>query len=223
MELPLTLVCPADKTDWTNQLNTAREVELCKSIASRLGLAININEDQKKLYLGRSKTPTPPKDAVVTYPSGIAYVKPNAGATEAARYGTTGVYQAAPLIMPSREDKLSDNFTAGEFMCHDTNYQYLRVAPKLVEALERIRKIVGRPIHINSAYRPPAYNASIGGVSNSCHIDGIAADISVGRMPIKDLYRACLDVIGESGGVGYYPNSQFIHIDVRGHAARWEG
>ena len=29
--------------------------------------------------------------------------------------------------------------------------------------------------------------------------------------------------IGDTGGVGYYPRAEFVHIDVRGHFARWTG
>lgn len=218
----LRLFCPADRTDWSCQLQTEREVQLCKDIASRMGMAININEQAGKLFLGRSKG-LPPGQADVTYPSGQAYSKASGHSQEAARYGTTGVYSAAPLILPQRDDKLSEFFSAGEFMCHDTSYQYLRVSPALVEALDKIRRKIGRPITVHSGYRPPAYNQSIGGVGNSTHIDGLAADISAVGVTTAALHQVVDDVIGASGGVGFYPLQQFVHLDVRGHHSRWTG
>ena len=110
-------------------------------------------------------------------------------------------------------------------MCiRDRSYRYLRVSPHLVEALEKIRTALGdRPLTIHSAYRPPAYNRQVGGVANSAHIDGLAADLSVEGVSTAELHRACEKVIGDSGGVGYYPTQQFVHIDVRGSRSRWTG
>lgn len=59
MSTGLRLFCPAEATDWSVALLTEREVELCRSIASRLGLAISINKEHGKLYLGRGKMPPP--------------------------------------------------------------------------------------------------------------------------------------------------------------------
>ena len=78
-------------------------------------------------------------------------------------------------------------------------------------------------ITVHSAYRPPEYNRSVGGVSNSAHIDGLAADISAAGIPTEALRRVCEVIIGDDGGVGFYPSQQFCHIDVRGYRSRWEG
>ena len=58
MKLPLKLICPAEDSSWSELLKTEREVQICRDIASRLKLAINIDEDAGKLYLGRL-TPAP--------------------------------------------------------------------------------------------------------------------------------------------------------------------
>lgn len=42
--------------------------------------------------------------------------------------------------------------------------------------LERVRVILGAPLHIDSGYRSPALNTAVGGVSNSAHLSGFAAD-----------------------------------------------
>lgn len=137
---------------------------------------------------------------------------------------STGVYEAAPLLAARVDDPLSRHFRAGEFFPHDPSYRYLRVSPELVRRLEEIRQALGgQPLTIHSAYRPPAYNQAVGGVSNSTHIDGLAADISVVGVSTERLHQVADQVIGDGGGVGYYPAQQFVHIDVRGHRARWTG
>jgi uncharacterized protein YcbK (DUF882 family) len=143
---------------------------------------------------------------------------------EAAPYRTTGIYRAAPLLDLDRKEKLSAHFRAGEFFPNDPSYRYLRISPALISALEEIRsQLGGVPITVHSAYRPPAYNASIGGVSNSTHIDGLAADISSPGASTEQLYRVTERVIGDRGGVGYYPEQHFVHLDVRGSYSRWTG
>lgn len=47
----------------------------------------------------------------------------------------------------------------------------------LCDGLERIRSVLGYPIHINSGYRCPELNKAIGGAANSQHVTGNAADL----------------------------------------------
>jgi zinc D-Ala-D-Ala carboxypeptidase len=47
---------------------------------------------------------------------------------------------------------------------------------KLAMGLEQIRALLGAPLHIDSGYRCPALNKAVGGVANSAHLDGYAAD-----------------------------------------------
>jgi len=47
---------------------------------------------------------------------------------------------------------------------------------RLAETLEEVRKILGVPMHITSGYRNNAVNARVGGVQNSAHLTGLAAD-----------------------------------------------
>lgn len=86
-------------------------------------------------------------------------------------------------------------------------------------------------ITINSWYRTPAYNASIGGVGNSTHTTGMATDIVVyvktsrGKMrrvpPSVTAAHAERRPNYKKGGIGRYAN--FTHLDVRGYRARWSG
>lgn len=48
----------------------------------------------------------------------------------------------------------------------------------LAVALEEIRERLGQPIVISSGYRSPDLNAAVGGVPNSAHVLGFAADLT---------------------------------------------
>ena len=221
------LFAPAE--DWQHPIEIEESVlPLLTTLAERLGLRMSRDDAQLKFYLGASKAPEA-KDAGsgegVKYPSGLTIPKAVLSVAEAARYGTTGIYTAAPLLAAKSTDQLSEHFRAGEFYPQgDPSYRFLRVSPELLRRLEKIRTALGGvAITVHSAYRPPEYNRSVGGVSNSAHIDGLAADISAAGISTEALHRVCEVIIGDDGGLGYYPNLQFCHIDVRGYRSRWDG
>lgn len=96
------------------------------------------------------------------------------------------------------------------------------VDPALLAKLNEIRKAYGKPIVVNSGYRSPAHNAAVGGVKNSMHVLGMAADIrptSKNAADLPELQRIC-DELNAEGGVGFY--NTFCHVDVRGRRARWD-
>ena len=86
--------------------------------------------------------------------------------------------------------------------------------------MDKIRERVGRPVYIESGYRCEDHNREVGGVPNSQHVLGTAADITVDDISIDEL----ADIAKECGadGVGRYYGLQFVHIDVRGYDAKWE-
>lgn len=49
---------------------------------------------------------------------------------------------------------------------------------RLAGVLERVRAVLGVPIIISSGYRSPDLNRAVGGVANSVHMSGLAADIT---------------------------------------------
>ena len=91
--------------------------------------------------------------------------------------------------------------------------------PELLDLLHRLQQTVGSTRHfeIISGYRSPKTNAKLRGKSRgvakkSLHMQGKAIDI---RLPGQDLARlrqAALSL--KAGGVGYYPKSDFIHVDT---------
>jgi uncharacterized protein YcbK (DUF882 family) len=81
----------------------------------------------------------------------------------------------------------------------------------------------GRDIHIISGFRSPRYNELLiqrGGqvARRSLHLEGRALDIRIPGVSTATLRKAALDLA--LGGVGYYPRSDFVHIDS-GHFRSW--
>ncbi len=94
------------------------------------------------------------------------------------------------------------------------------VNPRLLWALQRVADAFPwRTIYIFSGYRPAPKGAKPGG-HHSLHGEARAMDISVSGVPNEGLFAVCrkLDDIG----CGFYPNSKFVHVDIRrpgtGHA-----
>lgn len=75
----------------------------------------------------------------------------------------------------------------------------------------------GRPIHVISGYRTPATNAMLAArsekvASNSFHMRGQAIDIRLPGLMTTGVRDVALRIA--MGGVGYYPESDFVHLDT---------
>jgi uncharacterized protein YcbK (DUF882 family) len=71
--------------------------------------------------------------------------------------------------------------------------------------------------NIISGYRSPKTNAllcmnSKGVAKNSYHMSGKAVDFRLPAYPLRVMRKVAMDL--QAGGVGYYPRSNFVHIDV---------
>jgi len=91
--------------------------------------------------------------------------------------------------------------------------------PRLLDLLWRLRGALDttEPYEVISGYRSPATNAMLAregrGVSRaSLHIKAMAIDVRVPDRPLRALRDAALGL--RLGGVGYYPASGFVHVDV---------
>lgn len=122
--------------------------------------------------------------------------------------------------------QLTTNFHIREFKCNDGSKvpEALEANVRLLaEQLQALRDFIGIPIHLNSAYRTEAYNASIGGSPKSQHKLGKAADLVTSKYKPAELADIIKNLIklGKmmQGGVGVYPS--FCHYDCRGTEARW--
>ena len=100
-------------------------------------------------------------------------------------------------------------------------------AVELLQNLQIIRDHFQRPIVIISGYRSPERNAAVGGADKSQHLEAKAADIKIAGVPTEEIYNRIDKLISQGkikqGGLGKYIKSGFVHYDVRGTKARWEG
>lgn len=95
----------------------------------------------------------------------------------------------------------------------------------LLDLLHRLHVLTGsaRPFEIISGYRSPQTNQmlhrrSSGVATKSLHMVGQAVDIRVADVPLAQLRKAALAM--KAGGVGYYPGSNFVHVDT-GRVRQW--
>ena len=117
-------------------------------------------------------------------------------------------------------------FTRGEFSCkcggRYCNGYPAEIDINMVKIADEIRSRIGKPIHINSGLRCKTHNANVGGVSNSQHLLGNAADLGcpIGCTPAQ-MASIAEEIMGDTGGIGTY--SWGIHIDTRAAKSRWNG
>jgi zinc D-Ala-D-Ala carboxypeptidase len=97
---------------------------------------------------------------------------------------------------------LSPNFTLEEMIASETAARHhidqtppnevLMNLRRLALFLEDVRKVLDKPIHINSAYRSPLANEAVGGKKTSQHCRGTAADLKVKGMTPHEVVTAII-------------------------------
>lgn len=121
----------------------------------------------------------------------------------------------------------SEHFSDEELSCHCCGEGADIVSDRLLELLEQLRENIGGPIEISCAYRCPSHNAEVGGVPDSQHVLGTAADIQTPdyehcNTP-ETLKWYCEQLPFD--GIGLYDWG--CHVDVReggvGAGICWEG
>jgi uncharacterized protein YcbK (DUF882 family) len=97
--------------------------------------------------------------------------------------------------------------------------EILPIDPLLLDQLFALKtRIQPRtPFHVISGYRTPATNAMLrkttsGVARTSMHTKGRAIDIRLPGYNTRRLRKLCLTL--KAGGVGYYPKSDFVHLDT---------
>jgi hypothetical protein len=123
--------------------------------------------------------------------------------------------------------KLTENFYLDEFHSKDGTpvpEEFVKNFKDVATQLEIIRNHFGsRPITIHSGYRTAQHNRAVGGVPNSYHKIGMAADFSILNTPAKEVQKEVKKLIQKgvivAGGLGSY--NSFTHYDIRGHFKAW--
>ena len=99
------------------------------------------------------------------------------------------------------------------------------IDPRLLDLLcdLRLRLDTRETFQIISGYRSPATNAMLhansdGVATRSLHMDGKAIDVRIPGRALSLLRKTALSI--KAGGVGYYPSSNFVHVDV-GRVRSW--
>ncbi|MDX1252679.1 MAG: DUF882 domain-containing protein [Gammaproteobacteria bacterium] len=107
------------------------------------------------------------------------------------------------------------------------NNEVTEMSTGLLDLLHNLNNVIDarQPFHVISGYRSPATNVMLaarsdGVAKHSMHLEGKAIDIRVPGRELIVVRRAAMAL--QTGGVGYYPGSGFVHVDV-GRVRQWQG
>jgi uncharacterized protein YcbK (DUF882 family) len=136
----------------------------------------------------------------------LSFVHTHTGEQLSSVYFRDGAYLQAQL---QRISHLLRDFRTGEV--HP-------IEPATLDILADLRALSGRdaPYEVISGYRSPATNAALrshsdGVAEHSLHMQGRAVDVRLEGFPTARLHELALGM--QRGGVGFYPGSDFVHID----------
>ena len=124
--------------------------------------------------------------------------------------------------------QVTKNFKLSELEFSDSiPAELVANAVDLLKNLQIIRDHFQKPIVIISGYRSAVRNAQVGGADKSQHLHAKAADIKIAGVPTEEIYSRIDKLIAQGkikeGGLGKYLDSNFVHYDIRGTRARWQG
>jgi uncharacterized protein YcbK (DUF882 family) len=143
----------------------------------------------------------------------LAFLHTHTGERLEAEYWRDGGYEQQAL---GAIDHILRDFITGDVRTIDR---------ALLDLLADLRQTLGtrQPLQIISGYRSPATNAMLrarsGGVAkHSLHLEARALDLRIQGVRLDDIRRAALGL--KRGGVGYYPSSDFVHVDT-GQVRYW--
>src|SRR3972149_4034071 len=146
----------------------------------------------------------------------LSFFNTHTGERLKAAYCCGGVYRSEAL---QDINHILRDFRANEIKAID---------PRVLDLLHELNGTLetDQPFHIISGYRSPQTNALLrqrggaatGVASPSLHIDGKAIDIRIPGVQLARLHKAAKSL--QIGGVGFYPDLNFVHVDV-GRVRSW--
>jgi uncharacterized protein YcbK (DUF882 family) len=136
----------------------------------------------------------------------LSFVHTHTGETLSAVYFEGGAYR------PSSLERV--NHLLRDFRTNDVH----PIDPRVLDILFDLQVLANRdePFQVISGYRAPATNATLrksssGVAEHSLHMQGQAIDVRLGGFPTRKLRELAFTL--QRGGVGFYPKSDFVHID----------
>ncbi|MCQ8118658.1 YcbK family protein [Methylomonas rosea] len=160
-----------------------------------------------------------------------AFMEPSQDSLFLADHGRFATHRALAFQNPHTGDKLSltyfergrylsDALNEISFLLRDYRTDDVHpIDPELLDQLHDLKQILGlnQPFDVICGYRSPLTNAKLhaensGVANNSFHMHGRAVDIRIERFDLRRIHSAALAM--HRGGVGYYPESNFIHLDT---------
>lgn len=131
----------------------------------------------------------------------------------------SGVYRVGDKYLPEAFERLS--YVLRDFRTNEV----FPMDPSVIDILSIVQRKTGssEPMETLSGYRSPKTNAmlrenTIGVASNSFHMYGQAIDIRIPGYSTSKVRKVAKSL--EAGGVGYYPRSNFVHVDT-GKVREW--
>ncbi|HTY56637.1 MAG TPA: DUF882 domain-containing protein [Candidatus Binataceae bacterium] len=172
----------------------------------KLGAASLATLSMPAAVIAGLRAPTPPARS-------LAFYNLHTGESLTTTYWEKGRYVSGALG--------EINYILRDFRANETHV----IEPSLLDLLHALaRKLdTHEPFNIISGSRSPATNAMLaarseGVARHSLHQFGKAADIRVPGRDLATLHQVAVALHG--GGVGYYPKSDFVHVDV-GRVRYW--
>jgi uncharacterized protein YcbK (DUF882 family) len=163
--------------------------------------------------------------------SGARAQASDASATTAAHHSlhlyNTHTNEKIDIVYRSGDQYIQSALAKLDYFLRDHNTNEVRhFDPRLYDILSELTASVGHPggeIDIICGYRSTSTNAALrahttGVAKNSLHIQAEAIDLRMPGIDTLKLRKAALALA--RGGVGYYPHSDFIHVDV-GRVRQW--
>lgn len=202
--MPFTFFRPQDTTQHNTCLNRRRFLQIGLGATTALSLP--------SAFASQS-SPTIVQPATAQAERNLSLSNLHTGENIKATYWAEGQYQASEL--KAINHVLRDHRTGDAYHMDNDLLNLLNTLHQKMDSKQAFQVISG--------YRSPKTNAALNKKSNgvakkSLHMQGKAIDIRLPGCQLSDLRKAAINC--QTGGVGYYPKSDFIHIDT-GRVRRW--
>jgi hypothetical protein len=114
--------------------------------------------------------------------------------------------------------RVTEHFSLAEYACGNGACHHcggvVKLYPKLAYGVELLRVRVGHPLTIRSGYRCARRNTDVGGVPDSFHVQGRAADLSSAGVTQAQIAAAALEIPELRVGFYLQHGAAVVHVDI---------